>query len=315
VLAASRGTGLLAAVIPYNLEDVAGMPRFGAVLLEKARFDGDRDAVEAILVDQGLPAGSWSRMSMLFGNEWAMAAGEGFSKWHRFSPAPETVTERELDPEVLDRILTVEVRNAFRYAPAEEECAEGDEGAAEEREAAEARGAARAVEEAEDLLSYTTERKAKASDSRIHREVQDLLKRKLEEKERAKEASKYELSEIDLVEGEEPTPDEVAGHAPRPLSDGVIDDQSATEAEGGPGVRLHADDLQVELAVLEAREAEQAKREGRAPDVVIDLEAPPEDWETVSPEVALGARSEDGGEGDEADDGDEEIIVEVDEEE
>jgi hypothetical protein len=285
------------------------------VLLEKARFDGDKDAVEAVLMDQGLPAGSWSRMSMLFGNEWAMAAGEGFSKWHRFSPAPETVTDRELDPEVLGRVLPVEVRNVFRYAPAEEECVEEGDGASEEREVAEAQGAARAVEEAEDLLSYTTERKVKASDSRIHREVQDLLKRKLEEKERAKEASKYELSEIDLVDGEEPTPDEVAGHSPRPLSDGVINDQSATEAEGAPGVRLHADDLQVELAVLEAREAEEAKREGRTPDVVIDLEAPPEDWETVSPEVALGAKREDGGEGGDVDEGDEEIIVEVEEEE
>jgi hypothetical protein len=250
-------------------------------------------------------------MSMLFGNEWAMATGEGFSKWHRFSPAAETVEERELDTEALDRILPVEVRNAFRYAPAEEECAEEGESIVKESMAEEDQGAAQAVEEAEDLLSYTTERKQKASESRIHQEVQELLKRKLEEKERAKEASKYELSEIDLVEGEEPSPAEMTDHTPRPLSDGVIDDQSATEAEGAPGVQLHADDLQVELAVLEAREAEQARKEGRAPDVVIDLEAPPEDWETVSPEVALGAESDDKRKG--GDDEDEEIIVEIDE--
>ena len=196
---------------------------------------------------------------MLFGNEWAMATGEGFSKWHRFSPAAETVTERELDTDALDRILSTEVRNAFRYAPVDEECAEEGEATGEEGVQAEDQGAAQAVEEAEDLLSYTTERKQRASQSRMHQEVQELLKRKLEEKERAKEASKYELSEIDLVEGEEPTPAEMASHTPRPLSDGVIDDQSATEAEGGPGVHLHADDLQVELAVLEAREAEQAR--------------------------------------------------------
>jgi hypothetical protein len=186
-------------------------------------------------------------------------------------------------------------------------------GTGEERVVAQDQGAAQAVEEAEDLLTYTTERKQRTSDSRIHQEVQELLKRKLEEKERAKEASKYELSEIDLVEGEEPTPSEMADHTPRPLSDGVIDDQSATEAEGAPGVRLHADDLQVELAVLEAREAEQAKKEGRAPDVVIDLEAPPEDWETVSPEVALGAEGDAKGKDGDGDDEDEEIIVEIDE--
>jgi hypothetical protein len=287
------------------------MPRFGVVLLEKARYDEEKDSVDAVLMDQGLPAGSWTRMSMLFANEWAMAAGEGFSKWHRFSPAPEAVAERELDTEALARVLPVAARDAFRYAPLEEDEEEG-EGVAEERGTGEA-GAARVVEEAEDLLSYTTERKPKASDSRIHQEVQELLKRKLDEKERAKEASKYELSEIDLVEGEEPSPDEVSEHAPRPLSDGVIDDQSATESEGGPGVRLHADDLQVELAVLEAREAEQARKEGRAPDVVVDLEAPPEDWETVSPEVALGAEDEKKRADGDAED--EEIIVEVDEEE
>ncbi len=311
VLDSSKGTGLLSTMLPDNLEDVAGMPRFGAVLMEKARFDEDKVAIEAMLLDQGLTAGSWSRMSMLFGDEWALAAGVGFSKWHRFSPSPEAVAERELDTEALGRILPTSVRDAFRYAPVEEEeCVEGEEAVAG---TSEEQGAASVVEEAEDLLSYTTERKPKASDNRMHQEVQELLKRKLEEKERAKEASKYELSEIDLVEGEEPSDAEMAAHAPRPLSDGVIDDQSATESEGSPGVQLHADDLQVELAVLEAREAEDSKREGKAPDVVIDLEAPPDDWETVSPEVALGAEAEEGEEKASADEEEEEIIIEVEE--
>lgn len=310
VLDSSKGTGLLSVALPDELDDVAGMPRFGAVMLEKARFDEDKDAIEAVLMDQGLTAGSWSRMSMLFENEWALAAGVDFSKWHRFSPAPEAVEERELDTEALSRILPTRVRDAFRYAPVEEECAEeGDDDEVPEEE----KGAARVVEEAEDLLTYTTQRKPKSKESQMHQEVQELLKRKLEEKERAKEASRYELKEIDLVEGEEPTDEEMGDAAPRPLSDGVIDDQRATEAEGGPGVRLHSDDLQMELAVMEAREAEEAKKEGRSPDVVVDLEAPTDDWESVSPEVALGA-DEDGDEerpasGD--DDEDEEIIVEV----
>jgi hypothetical protein len=311
VLDGSKGTGLLSVVLPRNLEDLDGMPRFGAVILEKARFDEDKVAIEALLLDQGLTAGSWSRMSMLFGDEWALAAGSGFSTWHRFSPAPESVAERELDTEALDRILPTSVRDAFRYAPPEEEeCVEGEE---EATASVEEQGAARVVEEAEDLLTYTTQKKPKAKESRIHQEVQELLKRKLEEKERAKEASRYELQEIDLVEGEEPTPDEIADRTPRPLSDGVIDDQRATEAEGGPGVRLHADDLQVELAVLEAKEAEEARKEGRVPDMVVDLDAPPEDWESVSPEVALGAEADGDGEGTGGED-EEEIIIEVDDE-
>ncbi|MCK5415606.1 MAG: hypothetical protein KAJ35_09520, partial [Thermoplasmata archaeon] len=273
-----------------------------------ARFDEDEDTIEATLADQGLAPESWSRMSMLFPDEWALAAGVDYSKWHRFSPAPETVTERELDPEALQRILPTEVRDVFRYAPIEDEeeaCAEDGEEATEEDRAAQV------VEDAEDLLSYTTERRPKATDSRIHQEVQELLKRKLEEKERAKEASRYELSEIDLVEGEEPSDLEMSAHAPRPLSDGVIDDQRATDPEGGPGVHLHADDLQVELAVLEAKEAEASRKEG-TPDVVVDLEPPVDGWESVSLEVALGAETDEPKERRPGDDEEEEIIVEVD---
>jgi hypothetical protein len=324
VLGASRGTGLLAAVLPDNMDDVASMSRFGAIMMEKARFDGDMDPIERALLDQGMTAGSWSRMSMLFPDEWALAAGVGFSKWHRFSPAPEAVAERELDTEALARVLPTIVRDAFRYAPVEEDgeaCAEDGKGAGTPGEAqvaarVAAQEAARVVEDAEDLLSYTTERKAKASASkeRIHQEVQELLKRKLEEKERAKEASRYEIQEIDLVEGVEPTDTEMSAQAPRPLSDGVIDDQRAIDPEGSPGVHLHADDLQVELAVLEAREAEAARKEGRAPDMMVDAEAGGSDWESVSPESALGAE-DDGPEGGTSDDDgeeEEEIIIEVD---
>ena len=308
VLEASKSTGLLAIVMPDNLDDVAGMPRYGAIMLEKARFDEDEDTIEATLADQGLAPESWSRMSMLFPDEWALAAGVDYSKWHRFSPAPETVAERELDQEALQRILPTWVRDVFRYAPIEDEeeaCAEDGEEATEEDRAAQV------VEDAEDLLSYTTERRPKATDSRIHQEVQELLKRKLEEKERAKEASRYELSEIDLVEGEEPSDLEMSAHAPRPLSDGVIDDQRATDPEGGPGVHLHADDLQVELAVLEAKEAEASRKEG-TPDVVVDLEPPVDGWESVSLEVALGAETDEPKERRPGDDEEEEIIVEVD---
>jgi hypothetical protein len=317
VLEASKGTGLLAVALPGNLEDAKGMPRFGAIMIEKSRYDEDKSAIDATLLDQGMTAGSWSRMSMLFTNEWALAAGVDFSKWHRFSPAPEALAERELDTEALQRILPTRVRDAFRYAPTEEDeeaCAddgEGIEATSEDRRAAEA------VEDAEDLISYTTERKPKATDSRIHQEVQELLKRKLEEKERAKEASRYELKEIDLVEGEEPSDLEMSAHAPRPLSDGVIDDQRATDPEGGPGVHLHADDLQVELAVMEAKEAEADRKDGAdkgTPDVVVDLEKTDEGWESVSLEVALGAETEEPKERPSDEDGEEEeeIIIEVD---
>jgi len=313
VLAASKGTGLLAAVLPRSLEDPAGMPRFGAILLERSLYDADKGPVEGALGHQGMAPSAWARMSMLSQDEWALAAGTGFSKWHRFSPAPEAVTDRELDGEVLKRLLSEAVRDAFRYAPKEEECVEEDEAT---EGATETRQAAQVVEDAEDLLSYTTERKPQRRDSRMHQEVQELLKRKLEEKERAKEASRYELKEIDLVEGEEPTERELASQAPRPLSDGVIDDQRATDLEGPPGLKLHADDLKLELAVLEAQEADSDLREdgGDAPpDLVVDLEGPEDGWESVSVEVALGA--DDGPrEGSEDEEGEEEeIIVEVDE--
>ncbi len=313
VLAASKGTGLLAAVLPRSLEDPGGMPRFGAVLLEKARYDGEKGPVEEVLGHQGMAPSAWARMSMLNQDEWALAAGVGFSKWHRFSPAPETVAERELDVEVLKRLLSEGVRDAFRYSPREGECVE--EGG-ETEEATKAREAAQVVEDAEDLLTYTTQRKPQRRDSRMHQEVQELLKRKLEEKERAKEASRYELKEIDLVEGEEPTERELASQAPRPLADGVIDDQRATDLEGPPGLELHSDDLRLDLAEMEAREADSARgdgEDGSKPDLVVDLDAPEDGWETVSVEVALGAEKEpregsDDGEGEE-----EEIIVEVDE--
>ncbi|UCC92220.1 MAG: hypothetical protein JSW25_05965 [Thermoplasmata archaeon] len=315
VLGASKGTGLLAVVLPNDLEDAPGMPRLGAVMMEKARYDTDKAPLEAALMDQGVTAGSWSRMSMLYSDEWALAAGAGFSKWHRFSPPPEALAERQLDEEALGRVMPTRVRDAFRYAPVDEEeaCAEDGEAA----DTSEDQRAAQAVEDAEDLLSYTTERKPKASDSRIHQEVQELLKRKLEEKERAKEASRYELKEIDLVEGEEPSDLEMSAHTPRPLSDGVIDDQRATEGEGSPGVHLHADDLQVELAVMEAKEAEAGREEAAekgTPDIVVDLDKPDGDWESVSLEVALGAEADKPKErsSDEDEEEEEEIIIEVD---
>jgi len=311
VLAASKGTGLLATVLPRSLEDPAGMPRFGAVLLEKARYDDQKGPLEEVLRHQGMAPSAWARMSMLNQDEWALAAGVEFSKWHRFSPAPDAVAERELDTEVLKRLLSEGVRDAFRYAPKEDECIEEGEPA---EDATRSREAAQVVEDAEDLLSYTTERKPQRREGRMHQEVQELLKRKLEEKERAKEASRYELKEIDLVEGEEPSEMELASQAPRPLSDGVIDDQRATDPEGPPGLELHADDLKLELAVLEARDADSSRHgreDGPQPDLVVDLDRPDEGWESVSVEVALGADDAPGegeGEGE-----DEELIVEVEE--
>jgi hypothetical protein len=84
-------------------------------------------------------------------------------------------------------------------------------------------------------------------------------------------------------------------------------------------VQLHSDDLKVELAVLEAKEADEARRsgEGRTPDVVVDLDAPTEDWENLSVEEALGAETDERpkrpGDGTDEDE-DEEIIVEIEEE-
>ena len=124
------------------------------------------------------------------------------------------------------------------------------------------------------------------------------------------------------MEGEEPSDLEVSAHTPRPLAEGVIDDHQATGSDGAPGVQLHADDLQVELAVLEAREAEEVRRtEGEGvPDVVVDLDQAQPDWESVTPEVALGAEDletvvskDPKARTDEDEEGDEEIIVEIDE--
>ncbi len=322
VLASSKGTGMLTIVIPANLDDPPGMPRFGALVIEKAFLDSNAVAMEGVMRDQGMVPDAWQRMSMLSPSEWALAAGTDWSKWHRFTPDPEALRERELDPEALARLLPTEVRDAFRYKPEPEE--EGEEApeaeAAGTRPEAEAARAARVVEEAEDLLSYTTERKPRKTDSRIHQEVQELLKRKLEEKERAKETQKYELQEMDLVEGEVPEEGEAPAPKPkpRPLAEGVIDDHRGRTGEPSAPVELHADDLQLELAVLEAKEADQARlrSEGEAPDVVVDLDQPTEGWETVSPEVALGAEAEErpkrSGEASEEED-EEEIIVELDE--
>jgi hypothetical protein len=317
VLDASKGTGLLASVTLNSFDDTTGMPRFGTMILQKSLYDEHQAEVEQVLLDQGIAATSWSRLSMLRPEEWALAAGMGWSKWHRFSPAHEAVAERQLDTEALGRLLPTEARDAFRYAPSDEEdpeaCAEDDE---KTPEPTEDQRAAAAVEDAEDLLSYTTERKPRATDSRMHQEVQELLKRKLEEKERAKEAQRYELKEIDLVEGEEPSDIEMSAHTPRPLSDGAINDNRATDPEGAPQVHLHADDLQVDLAVLEAQEADEARKKegGEDPDVVVDLDKPDEGWESVSVEVALGAEPEEPRPSRIGDDEEEEeeIIIEVD---
>ena len=324
VLAASKGTGLLAVLEPAVFSDPPGMPRFGAVLVEKAKFDEEEIPIEQVFKDQGMEPSAWGRLSMLQPEEWALAAGTGWAKWHRFTPDATATQERELDTEALNRLLTPDVRDSFSHKPEpEEECAEGEEEKEATEEAAEAARAARAVEDAEDLLSFTTERKAKRSDSRIHQEVQELLKRKLEEKERSKEAQKFELSEIDLVEGEEPSDLEMAAHTPRPLSEGVIDDHRDQPAEPSPReMKLHSDDLQIELAMLEAKEAEADRkdRDGRGPDVVVDAEGAGTGWETVSTEIALGAELElevderpKRTEGDEEEE-EEEIIVELDEE-
>jgi hypothetical protein len=325
VLKTSGGTGLLAIVLPRSMDDPTGMPRFSALLLERAVMDSEPAKIEAVLTDQGMTPSGWQRMSMLSANEWALAAGAEWSKWHRFSPDADAARERELDTETLARILPVDSRDVFSHRPElEEEGDESEEGDSEDQtgEAKEAARAARAVEDAEDLISLTTEVKSKKT-SRVHQEVQELLKRKLEEKERAKEAQRYELQEMDLVEGEEPSDLEVSAHKPRPLAEGVIDDHRDTDA-GAPRVDLHADDLQVELAVMEAREAEGVPGDGEDDednrDVVIDLDHVDTSWETISPESALGAEAEpeagprkktsqDDQEGEE----EEEIIVELDE--
>jgi hypothetical protein len=324
VFGASKGTGLLGVSLPSSLADPPALPRFGAIMLEKARYDVDPEATEGMLRDQGMEASGYSRVSMLRPEEWALAAGTGWTKWHRFTLDAAAAQERQLDTDALSRLLTPEVRDGFSHKPEPgEECAEGEgeEATAGEVEEETAR-AALVVEDAEDLLSYTTEKKAKRSVSKMHQEVQELLKRKLEEKERAKEAQKFELSEIDLVEGEEPSDLEMSAHTPRPLSEGVIDDHRDKSAEAtAPGMQLHSDDLQVELAVLEAQEAEATRRDRveRGPDVVVDLEGPGEGgWESVSPEIGLGAETdpkERSGRAKDDEEEEEEIIVELDDDE
>lgn len=322
VLAASKGTGLLAVVQPSSLEDPPGMPRFGALIIERAAFVEQTPGVEATLREQGMSPEAWGRMGMLATNEWALAAGAGWSKWHRFSPSDASIRQRKLDQDALARILTTDVRDAFSHKPeAEEEGEEGEEGPSEEeRQVAEA---ARALEDSEDLLAFSTERRSAKADRRRHQEVQELLRRKLEEKERAKEAQRFELSEIDLVEGEEAEEADLQAppSTPRPLSGGVIDDLSGSAS--GPaattGIDLHSEDLKLELAAIEAREAEEARRAAAmasGTEVVVDLGTEEEGWEGISPEVALGAAEEAEDQrrpekGEDDGDEDEDLIIEV----
>ncbi len=323
----SQSTGLLGMVLPTSLEDPKGLPRFGGILIEKAEMEARGAEVEALLLDQGVAPSDWSRMQLLRPSEWAMASGGQWDKWYRFTPNPEALMERTLDPDVLQRLLPPEVRDVFRHIPEEEEEeaeggeAEGEEDKAAERAREEAR-AARAVEDAEDLLSYTAEPKARRKDSRIHQEVQELLKRKLEEKERAKEAQKYELKEIDLVGGEEPT--EVEAPEPperRPITGGVIDDtRGQPPTPVPPGVELHADDLKRELDEMEQRERQAMADE---PEIIVPAEA--DEWEGLTPEQALSVEpaeeeprearpegEEGDGEEEEEEEEEEDIVVDLD---
>jgi hypothetical protein len=286
----SQGTGLLGMILPTSLEDPRGLPRFGGILIEKAEMEARGAEVEALLHDQGVGPSDWSRMQLLRPSEWAMASGAQWEKWYRFTPNPEALMERKLDPDVLQRLLPPEVRDVFRHVPEEEEEeAEGEEGTKEEKvteKAQEEARAAKAVEDAEDLLSYTTEPKVRRTDSKIHQEVQELLKRKLEEKERAKEAQKYELKEIDLVGGEEPA--EVEAPEPperKPITGGVIDDtRGQPPTTESLSVELHADDLQRELDEMEQRERQTVADE---PEITVPAEA--DEWEGLTPEQALTA--------------------------
>lgn len=298
VLDSSGGTGLLGVVLPIKLDDPAGLPRCGGVLIERAAMDRFGASADAALSAQGMAPSMWARMKLLNPSEWAFATGKDWAKWFRFTPNPESLRARELDPEELGRLHPPLVRDVFkRRPPTEAECALAKE--EEERMAAEevaagpaekgkvapkvAPKAARAVEDAEDLLSYTGKAPAKrAADARIRDEVKELLRRKLEEKERAKDAQRFEITEIDLVEGDLPPEGapEVAPATRRPVRGGVIDDHRA----GGPGeaaaagVELHAEDLERELAELKAKEeAEEASRGVKEGTMWVDL----------SPEEAL----------------------------
>ena len=293
VLDSSGGTGLLGVVLPIKLDDPAGLPRCGGVLIERAAMDRFGASVDAALSVQGMAPSMWARMKLLNPSEWAFATGKDWGKWFRFTPNPESLKARELDPEELGRLHPPLVRDVFkRRPPTEEECAlakEEERMAAEEAAAGPAEKgravpkAARAVEDAEDLLSYTGKAPAKrAADARIRDEVKELLRRKLEEKERAKDALRFEITEIDLVEGELP-PEGAPEAAPatrRPVRGGVIDDHRA----GGPGeaaaagVELHAEDLERELAELKAREEAEEASKGAKEGAM---------WVNLSPEEAL----------------------------
>jgi len=295
VLDSSAGTGLLGVALPVKLDDPAGLPKCGGVLIERAAMDRfGTSSVEAALAEQGMAPSMWARMKLLNPSEWAFATGKDWAKWFRFTPNPESLKARQLDPEELGRLLPPIVRDLFkRRPPTEEECElareEEERRAAEEAAAGPAEKgravpkAARAVEDSEDLLSYTGKAPAKkAADAKLRDEVKELLKRKLEEKERAKDAQRFEITEIDLVEGELPPEGapEAAPPARRPVTGGVIDDHR-TGAPGGAadvGVELHAEDLERELAELKAKEeAEEAAKGGKDGAM----------WVNLSPEEAL----------------------------
>jgi hypothetical protein len=288
VLDSSAGTGLLGVVLPIKLDDPAGLPKCGGVLIERAVMDRFGTSVDAALSEQGMSPSTWARMKLLNPSEWAFATGKDWAKWFRFTPNPESLKARQLDPEELGRLLPPIVRDVFkRRPPTEEECELARE--EEERRAAEeaATGpaekgkaspkAARAVEDAEDLLSYTGKAPAKrAADAKLRDEVKELLRRKLEEKERAKDAQRFEITEIDLVEGELPPEGapEAAPAARRPVTGGVIDDHRTGRPgeAAAAGVELHAEDLERELAELKAKEeAEEAAKGGKDGAMWVDL--------------------------------------------
>jgi len=297
VLEASAGTGLLAVVLPAKLDDPAGLPRFGAVLVERAEADRRQDALSRALEAQGITSLQMSRMRLLNPAEWTLAAGKDWSKWFRFTADPQALRPTSVDPDALGALLPPEARDAFkRRAVGEEECEPPEEGAegapadgaksppaTEHGRRAQAR-AARAVEESDEMMAYTAKAPARAAaDSRLRSEVKELLKRKLEEKERAKDAKRFELGEVDLVEGETPSDEEAAAAAAgarRPVSGGLITDERRRPAQASAAdVELHADDLERELIELKAKEDEAAK------------DAPKEGggslWVSLTPEEAL----------------------------
>ena len=282
VLDTSAGTGLLAVVLVAKLDDPDGLPRFGAVLVERAEADRRQEALSRALESQGIATSQMSRMRLLNPSEWALAAGKDWSKWFRFTADPQALRPTAVDPDALKALLPTEAREAFKRRPvAEVECeqpVEGAEGTAAgagaAAGAAAARGSAqalaeRAVEESDEMLGYTAKSPARtAADAKLRSEVKELLRRKLEEKERAKDAKKFELGEVDLVEGETPSDEEAAAAAAgarRPVTGGLIADDRLRPAQAAAaGVELHADDLERELRELKAKEDEAAKASGQA---------------------------------------------------